>query len=442
MDTAFGVSARAEKVFPPVLHHYHSFTIAKAHGCTVVSTDGNRYLDFSSGLAVLNVGYGHPEVLAAVHQQVDRFVHTGSIYHNESTTAAAEELVSITPSGLDMLFFGNSGAEAVEASLKLSRYVSGRQAIVSFTGAFHGRTFGALSVTTSNSSYRRRYHPLLPSVYQLPYPACFNCPLGLNHGSCGTRCLQEAIRLFERQVPPDEVAAVIIEPFLGEGGYYPAPPEFLQGLRTICDEYGILLIFDEVQSGIGRTGKWFFCEHADVTPDILVVAKALASGFPLGAVVAGQHLMAQWEPGAHGSTFGGNPVACAAARATLQVIKKEGLLARGAELGERALARLRTFADTCPWIGDVRGYGLMMAIEIVDENGAPDGPRCSLLIEECLRRGLMVINCGMKRNIVRIIPPLTVTDAELDEGLTALGAGLEELDRSSLSRAPVTVAAD
>lgn len=442
MDTANEVSARAAEVFPPVLHHYHPFTIAKAEGCTVVSTTGERYLDFSSGLAVLNIGYDHPDVLAAVRAQIDRFVHTGSIYHNETTTAAAEELVSITPPGLDMLFFGNSGAEAVEAALKLSRYVSGRQALVSFTGAFHGRTYGALSVTTSNSSYRRHYHPLLPSVYQLPYPSCFNCPMGLQHGSCGTRCLQEAIRLFERQVPPNEVAAMIIEPFLGEGGYFPAPPEFLQGLRTICDEYGILLIFDEVQSGIGRTGKWFFCEHAGVTPDILVVAKALASGFPLGAVVAGKELMQQWEPGAHGSTFGGNPVSCASALATLQVIKREGLLARAAELGEQALERLRALAAECPWIGDVRGQGLMIGIELVDEAGAPDGPRCASLIEECLRRGLMVINCGMKRNIVRFIPPLTVTQQEMDQALTAFGAALAHVKESSITRAQAPAATD
>lgn len=426
MNIIYGAQP-AKGVFAPVLHHYHPFAIAKAHGCTVVSTSGERYLDFSSGLAVLNIGYDHPEVLRAVRLQVERFVHTGSIYHNEVTEDAAKELLSVTPAGLDMLFFGNSGTEAVEGGLKLARYVSGRHALISFTGAFHGRTLGALSVTTSNSSYRRYYHPLLPSVYQVPYPACFNCPSGLTPQSCGTRCLQELIRLFERQVNPDEVAAIIIEPFLGEGGYYPAPLEFLQGLRTICDEYGILLIFDEVQSGIGRTGRWFFCEYAEVVPDILLVAKAIASGFPLGAVVSTRELMERWEPGAHGSTFGGNPVSCAAARATLQVIKSEGLLARASDLGSRAKARLQEIAAQSPWVGDVRGYGLMLAVEIVDENGAPDGPRCVALVESCLRGGLLLINCGLKRNIVRFIPPLTVAEEELDQALRVFSSALIDL---------------
>ena len=338
------VVQRALAVLAPPCHHYYPFTIASGKGSAIMSSDGRRFLDFTSGLAVLNLGHNHPRVVDAVREQLGSYVHTGGIYYSETTVAAAEELISTTPSGLDMLFFGNSGAEAVEGALKLARFASGRQAIISCRGAFHGRTLGALSVTSSSSAYRRRYHPLLPSVYQVSYPACFNCPCGLTPDACGTRCLDEISRVFEHQVPPEEVCAIIIEPFLGEGGYYPAPRNYLRGLRAICDEYGILLIFDEVQSGIGRTGKWFCCEHAGVVPDILTVAKALASGFPLSAVVASKELMLKWDPSAHGTTFGGNAVSCAAARATLQVIREEALLDASVGVGARTLTYLQGLA--------------------------------------------------------------------------------------------------
>ena len=421
------VVQRGVAAFAPASHTYYPFAIARGEGSVVVSTDGRRYLDFTSGLAVLNIGHNHPRVLDAARTQLESFVHTGGIYYGESTVAAAEELLSLTPNGLDMLFFGNSGAEAVEGALKLARYTSGRQAIVSCTGAFHGRTMGALSLTTSSSAYRRHYHPLLPSVYQVSYPACFICPCGLTPDACGTRCLGELTRLFERQVPPDEVCAIIVEPFLGEGGYYPAPRKYLQGLRTICDQYGILLIFDEVQSGIGRTGKWFCCEHAGVVPDILTVAKAIASGFPLGAVVASRSLMERWDQGAHGTTFGGNPVSCAAALATLRTIREELLLDAALAAGERALTYFRGLAEANPCIGEVRGMGCMIGVEFVDAAGDADGRLCANLIDECLEKGLILIGCGLKRNIARFIPPLNVTSAELEEALDIFARVLAEL---------------
>ena len=421
------VVKRALAVFTPASHTYYPFAIARGEGTVVRSTDDRRFLDFTSGLAVLNIGHNHPRVLEAVRKQLDSFVHTGGIYYCEATVAAAEELVSITPKGLDMLFFGNSGAEAVEGALKLARYTSGRQAIISFAGAFHGRTMGALSVTSSSSAYRRRYHPLLPSVYQVGYPACFTCPCGLTPDACGSRCLEELNRLFERQIPPDEVAAIIIEPFLGEGGYYPAPRRFLQELRTICDQYGILLIFDEVQTGIGRTGRWFSCEHAGVVPDILTVAKALASGFPLSAVVAGREVMQKWDQGAHGTTFGGNPVSCVAAVATLRAIREEGLLDASLAAGSRALAFLQGLASQNPGIGEVRGMGCMIGVEFVDATGVADGRLCANLIEECLAKGLILIGCGLKRNVARFIPPLNVSNAELEEALDIFAGALAEL---------------
>ena len=418
---------RGSAVFTPASHHYYPIAISEGRGTAVISSEGRRYLDFTSGLAVLNLGHNQPEVMDAVRGQLERYVHTGSIYYSETTVAAAEELVSITPPGLDMLFFGNSGAEAVEGALKLARYTSGRQAIISCTGAFHGRTLGALSVTSSSAAYRRRYHPLLPSVYQVGYPACFNCPCGLTPDACGTRCLEQITRLFERQVPPEEVCAFIIEPFLGEGGYYPAPAAYLQGLRAICDSYGILLIFDEVQSGIGRTGRWFCCEHAGVVPDILTVGKAIASGFPLSAVIAGRGLMQKWDLGAHGTTFGGNPVSCAASRATLQVIRDSGLLAASRAAGSRALAFLQGLASQNPHIGEVRGMGFMIGVEFVDPGGAADGALCARLLERCLAKGLILIGCGLNRNVARFIPPLNVTHEEMEEALDIFAEVLAEL---------------
>jgi 4-aminobutyrate aminotransferase len=421
------VIQRGLAVLAPAAHHYYPIAIESGQGTTVTSKDGRRFLDFTSGLAVLNLGHNHPRVLEAVGKQLESFVHTGGIYYSETTVAAAEELLSVTPPGLDMLFFGNSGAEAVEGALKLARYTSGRQAIISCSGAFHGRTLGALSVTSSSSAYRRRYHPLLPSVYQVSYPACFNCPSGLTPDACGTRCLEELSRLFERQIPPDEVCAIIVEPYLGEGGYYPAPKSYLQGLRTICDEYGILLIFDEVQSGIGRTGKWFCCEHSGVVPDIMTVAKAIASGFPLSAVVASKGLMQMWDKAAHGSTFGGNPVSCAASLATLQVIREEALLDASLRAGARALISLQALASKNPRVGEVRGMGCMIGVEFVDDAGAADGRLCTEIIEECLAKGLILIGCGLKRNVARIIPPLNVTPEEMDEALDIFATALGEL---------------
>jgi 4-aminobutyrate aminotransferase len=421
------VVQRASAVFTPAAHYYYPMAISRGEGARVISKQGLRFLDFTSALGVLNIGHRHPKVLAAVRAQMESCLHTGGIYYSDATVAAAEALVAITPPGLDMLFFSNSGAEAVEGALKLARYTTARQGIISCTGAFHGRTLGAVSVTSSSSAYRRHYHPLIPSVYQVCYPSCYVCPCGLTPDACGTKCLDDINRLFERQIPPEEVCAIIVEPFLGEGGYYPAPAKYLQGLRAICDQYGILLIFDEVQSGIGRTGKWFCCDHAGVVPDILTTAKALASGLPLSAVVASKKVMQKWEQGAHGTTFGGNPLSCAAARATIEVIREEGLLERALYMGTRALSFLQELASRNPRIGDVRGKGCMIGIEFVDGAGAADGRFCAGLIEQCFANGLILIGCALKRNVVRFIPPINVTAQEMEEALDILAASLAEL---------------
>lgn len=373
------------------------------------------------------MGHNHPKVIEAVERQLESHAHCGGSYCSEVTVAAAEKLVSIAPDGLDMLCFGNSGAEAVEAALKLARYTSGRQAVISCTGGFHGCTLGALSLSSSSSACRRGYQPLLPCVYQVSYPACFICASGVNPEACGARCLEEIERVFERQVPPEEVCAIFVEPFLGEGGYYPAPANYLRGLRRICDEYGILLVFDEVQSGIGRTGRWFCCEHAAVRPDLIVVANAVASAFPLGAVVASAELMRQWDCDAHTSTCAGNPVSCAASLATLRGIEEEGLLEAARMAGKRMLSFLRELAMQDPRIGEVRGMGCMIGVEFVDEAGEADASLCRKVIDECLAHGLILIDCGLKRNVVRLIPPLNVQGAELGEGMAILADALRKL---------------
>lgn len=421
------IVTRATDVFTPALHLYYPLAIAAGRGVEVNSVEGKRYLDFSSGLAVLNLGHNHPRVMAAARDQMANLVHTGGIYYNETVVKAAEKLASVTPAGLDMVFFSNSGAEAVEGALKLARYVTGRQGIISFTGAFHGRTLGAVSVTTSSARYRKRYLPLLPSVYQVPYPSCFRCPFKQLQGSCELLCLEYLRDLLERVIFPDEVAAVIVEPVLGEGGYIPAPRNFLRELRILCTQFDIQLIFDEVQSGFGRTGHWFATQHYEVSPDILTVAKGIASGFPLSAVVAGKRLMSRWDPGAHGTTFGGNPVSCAAAVATMTVIEEEGLLEKVRVTGEKVLSRLREIAADSLAVGDVRGLGFMIGIEFVDEQGAPDGSACRKVLDFCLQNGLILIECGPERNVVRFAPPLIASDDDLEQALTIFEEGVRTL---------------
>lgn len=415
---------RSNRVFTPAFHYYHTIAVERVQGCRITDVEGKSYLDCASGLGALNIGHNHPRVMAAVSQQLARFGHTGGIYYNETTVAAAELLTKVTPQGLDQLFFSNSGAEAVEGAIKLARYVTGRQGIIAFTGAFHGRTLGALSLTSSNCRYRERYAPLLPSVHYAPYPHCRNCLFGCAAAGCNLACFGYLEEMLRRCISPREVAAIIIEPVLGEGGYVPAPAAFLTGLRRLCDEHDIMLIFDEVQSGMGRCGDWFAAQTYGVTPDILTVAKGIASGFPLSAVVSRSELMAQWPAWAHGTTFGGNPLSCAAAGATIETIRDEGLLPRCRELGARALSRLCALQAQFPAIADVRGMGLMIGVELAESDGKPAGRTCERLLEECRKRGLIIINCGPERNIVRFIPPLTISDAELDEALELFASAL------------------
>ncbi len=427
MDAQDQIIKRYENCFTPALHLYWPISIARGNGVFIEATDGKRYLDFSSGLAVLNIGHSHPRVNDAVRVQLNKYLHTGCVYYSETVASAAERLISVTPAGLDMLFFSNSGAEAVEGALKLARFVAARQGIISFTGGFHGRTLGAVSVTTSTAKYRNRYHPLIPSVYHSPYPYCFRCPFRLKPDNCDCACFDFLEDILKRQINPEEVAACIIEPVLGEGGYFPAPPIFLRKLRNLCDGHGIMLIFDEVQSGMGRTGSWFAASHYEVTPDIMTVAKGIASGLPLSAVVATKRIMEKWPAGAHGTTFGGNPLACAASLATIEVIEEERLLEKSLLLAGRAMARLSGLAGLNHVIGDLRGIGLMIGIEFVTETGAPNPAACQKVLAFCLEKGLIMVNCGVDRNVIRFIPPLITSDAELDRAITILEKGVAAL---------------
>ena len=402
---------------------YFERTWVRGEGHRLYDAEGMAYLDFATGIAVTILGHHHPRVTAAIHNQALKLLHVSNgLGYIESVSRFAEMLAGTMPEGLDSVFLGNSGAEAIEGALKLARRATGRPAIVAFEGAFHGRTFGALSVTSSNLNYRVGHEPLLPDVHLVPYPQAYLDHEG-DEGSATEAALAALDRLLADVVSPDTVAAVLIEPELGEGGYVPAPLEFLQELRARCDRYGILLISDEVQTGYGRTGRMWAFEHAGVVPDIVCAAKGVANGLPLGAIAARRELHERWGKGAHGSTFGGNPVSCAAAIAVLETILDEKLVANAAERGAQLHAGLQVLAGRDERIGDVRGRGLMLAVELVKDRDSrsPDGDRADAVIARCADEGLLLLTCGQAHNTVRWLAPLNVTDAEIDEGLDVFG---------------------
>lgn len=414
------VVSRAKEVLTSALIFHTDIVVRKASGIYVEDVNGRRFMDFTSGLATTNIGHNHPLVIEAVKRQAEAFIHSGCIFQYDPLVALSEKLGKVTPPGLDMFFYGNSGAEAVEGAIKLARFHTGRQGVIAFTGGFHGRTFGAMSLTTSNIRYRKGYQPFVPSIYHSPYPYCFRCFFGQRAGSCGMDCLEHLERLFKHLVPVDEVACMIIEPVLGEGGYVVPPQGFLSRLREICNKHDILLVFDEVQAGMGRTARWFASEHFGVVPDIMTIAKGIASGLPLSAIASRKDIMKNWAPGAHGTTFGGNPVSCASAMATIEVIEGEGLLDHAASVGESALGRLHEMKKRSSRIGDVRGLGLMIGIEFVDAEGGPDTAGLKKILSYCLERGLVLLECGVDKNIIRLAPPLPVTGGEIAAGLDIL----------------------
>jgi 4-aminobutyrate aminotransferase len=403
--------------------------IERGTGATVEDVDGNVFLDCAAGIAVNSTGHAHPDVVQAVTEQAGKFLHmSGTDFYYEPQVRLAEELASIVPiQGGVRSFFGNSGSEANEACLKLSRYTTGRQNIIAFFGAFHGRSMGSLSLTASKVIQRRGFGPLLPGVYHAPYPDRYRCPLGSTPETCAAACVDFIEHeLFTHLVSPDEVAAVVVEPIQGEGGYIVAPDEFLQRLRELTKKHGILLVADEVQSGMGRSGKMFAMEYTGVEPDMISIAKGIASGLPLGVAVARAGLMA-WPPGTHASTFGGNPVSCAAAIATIKLLK-DRLLANAADVGGHLMGGLRELAGKHPLIGEVRGRGLMIGVELVRDRQTKEratGER-DAVVSGAFARGLLVLGAG--KNAVRFSPPLVLTREQADTAITIFDEVLTEVE--------------
>ena len=404
------VSNSYPRAYPLVMDH--------GKGCEVWDVDGNRFLDFAAGIAVNSTGHSHPKVVQAIQAQAEKFLHISSDFYHEEWVKLSENLAGIAPFEEDArVFLANSGTEAVEAAIKLARYHTGRTGFVGFLGGFHGRTMGSLAFTASKAKYKRGFGPVMDGVIHAPYPDVYRPLLasrpGEPYGKTVVRYIEEEI--FGRLMPAEEVAGIIIEPIQGEGGYIVPPPEFFPALREVCDKYGILLIADEVQAGMGRTGKWWAIEHFGVEPDIVTSAKGIASGVPLGAMIARDSIMT-WPPGAHGNTYGGNPIACAAANATFELISEE-YMANAAAVGEYTLDALAEIQARHPSIGDVRGRGLMIGIDFVKDKATREkaGALRDRVADLAFERGLITLGCG--ENVIRVSPPLSISKSEIDEGL-------------------------
>ncbi|RDU25061.1 aspartate aminotransferase family protein [Anaerosacchariphilus polymeriproducens] len=418
---------RATKVMPPVANRATTLGVINSEDYYLYTEDGRKILDFASGVAVNNLGNKNKKVVEAVKEQLNTMIHVGhNVVYYESYVALAEKLVELT-GGDTMVYFSNSGAEVNEGALKLAKYITGRPGIISFKNSFHGRTIGCCSITGSSSAYRKYYEPLMPGVYWADYANCYRCPFGKEKCHCNMECLKQFDSIFHKLIDPACIAAMIVEPVQGEGGYIVPPKEFLQGLRRICDKHGILLIYDEIQTGIGRTGELFAYQTFDVKPDILTSAKALSGGIPLAALIAKKEFMRKWPAGAHGGTFGGNPLACAAALKTLEIIEEENLLDNCKTMGKYLMESLYSLQEKyTDIIGEVRGIGLMCGIEFVDEQGNPDGELASYIKKKALEEGLLLLTCGSDHNVVRFIAPLTVTEKEIDQAVLIIDKVIAE----------------
>jgi len=424
---------RDRAVISPSYPRSIPLVIDHGKGCNIWDVDGNRFLDFAAGIAVNSTGHSHPKVVKAIQEQAEKFIHISSDFYHEPWIALGEKLNEIAPFGEDAVsFMNNSGTEAIETAIKLARYHTRRMNFIGFTGAFHGRTMGAVTFTASKPIYHRGFYPLMNGVVHAPYPNPYRpilerCP-GEDYGETVVRYIEEEI--LGRILPPDEVAGILVEPIQGEGGYVVPPPGFFPALRALCDKYGILLIVDEVQSGMGRTGKWWAIEHFGVEPDILTTAKGIASGMPLGACIARKSVM-DWPRGSHGNTFGGNPLACAAALATIDLIEHE-YLQNAATVGQYALESLREIMNRHVSIGDVRGIGLMIGVEFVKDRASkvPAHEFTERVVELAFERGLILLSCG--KSVIRIAPPLCITKAEIDEGLKIFEEAIALAEKETL----------
>ena len=422
---------RDAEVISPSYTRSYPFVMDHGSGTAVWDVDGNRFLDFSAGIAVVSTGHSHPAVVKAIQEQAARFIHmSGTDFYYAQQINLAERLNELAPGEEPkQAFFTNSGAESVEAALKLARYVTGRPRFLAFIGGFHGRTMGALSLTGSKAVHRQGFMPLVPGVTHVPFAYCYRCPLNLEYPACDIACVKYIEdTVFKHYVPADEVAAIFVEPIQGEGGYVVPPPEFHPRLKALCEKHGILFVADEVQSGIGRTGKMFAMEHWDVVPDMICLAKGIASGMPLGVMVARRSLMT-WPPGAHANTFGGNPISCAAALATLDLVQHQ-FASNAASVGALMLAKLRSMQEQHPTMGDVRGKGLMIGVELVKDKATKErAPELrNEVVQGCYKRGLLVLGCGA--NTLRFMPPLNTPVDMADEALSIFEEVLAEAESS------------
>ncbi len=404
---------------------------AKGQGALLTDVDGNTYLDFAGGIGVLNVGYSHPAVVAAVQEQAGRFFHTCySVVMYDSYGQLAEKLAGLVPGpGPKKALFLNSGAEAVENAMKIARAHTRRPAVIAFENAFHGRTLLTMSMTAKVNPYKYNFGPFAPEIYRLPYPYCYRCPFGLSYGSCGMHCLEYIEESFATHIAPDNVAAMVVETVIGEGGFIIPPPEFLPALKKLCERFGILYVADEIQSGYGRTGKMLACEHYGLEPDLVTLAKSIAGGLPLSAVIGPAEVMDTPVVGGLGGTYSGNPVACTAALAVLETIAKENLMERATALGQTAMERFKEMQERYPVVGDVRGLGAMVGIELVNDrlSKEPAPEATKKVMQYCYEHGLILVKAGMHDNIVRLLLPLVTTDEQLLAGLEVIEASLASL---------------
>ena len=410
----------------PVWPHYTPIIASRAEGCYIYDQDGTPYLDFTCGIAVTNTGHCHPKVVAAIQAQAGKLLHgQANIIVHEPMLELVDELRRIVPPSLDSFFFSNSGAEAIEGAIKLARHATRRPNVIVFQGSFHGRTVGTMSLTTSKTIYRAGYQPLMPGVFVAPYPYAYR--YGWDEEETSRWCLEELEHLLISQTSPQETAAILVEPVLGEGGYVVPPASFLRGLRQVCDQHGILLILDEIQSGFGRTGRWFALEHFGIEPDVMTIAKGLASGLPISGVVSRMDLMEKWEPGSHGGTFGGNAVAAAAGVATIRTMRDEGMLENAARRGAELFGGLRHLQEEYPQIGDVRGLGLMIGAEFRTHERKPDKVAAKAVVHACLEERLLLLTCGPWDNTVRWMPPLNVSSDQVRDALDIFAGSLAKI---------------
>ena len=408
-----------QTLVPRVIGRYTPVFVDHAEGIYVWDRDGQRYMDFTSGIAVVNAGHCHPRVVEAIRSQAGKIIHAQqNILLHEPMLDAAAELTATLPSSLNQVFWANSGAEAIEGALKLAKIATRRPAVIAMRGAFHGRTHAAMSVTSSRAKVRAHYEPLLASMYYAPYPYYYRTPFGSAPAEADDYYLSELNALFDTMVMPDDVAAILVETIAGEGGYLVPSKRWLQEIRNICDEHGIMLILDEIQTGVGRTGAMWGFEHFDVVPDIMTVAKGIASGLPVSAVVANKATMDKWPAGAHGGTYGANAVGTAAAAETLRVMRDEHLPENAAEIGDVLMQGLRAIQAQYPVIGEVRGLGLMLAVEFIDADGNPNPGAVSKVIANCLAENVLLINCGTYDQAIRVIPPLVIDRQQANEFLS------------------------